>query len=56
MWKVVVLYFPLIGKWLVWKVGARRTIEVGENPWVGCDGKFRLQRHFVVVLREGGFF
>jgi len=25
--------FPLIGKWFVWKVGARNKVRLGEDPY-----------------------
>jgi len=35
IWKAVILSFPLIGKWLVWKVGAGNRVRLGNDPWVG---------------------
>lgn len=52
IWKDVVLAFSLIGNWSVWKVGLGNKVTVGEDPWVGCDGRHRLPRKMVEGLRE----
>eukprot|EP01018_Ginkgo_biloba_P023075 Gb_32325 [translate_table: standard] len=33
VWKVVVLAFPLVGRWLVWRVGIGRRVCLGLDPW-----------------------
>ena len=36
MWKALVRSFPLIGKWLEWKVGRGNRVRIDEDPNVGC--------------------
>jgi len=32
IWKAIVLVFPLIGRWLVWKAGKGNRVRLGEDP------------------------
>lgn len=34
--KSLVLYFPLIVNWLVWKVGDVKKVCLGSEPWMRC--------------------
>jgi hypothetical protein len=42
VWKALVDSFPLIGNWLVWKIGNEKRIRIGEDPWEGSEGNFNL--------------
>jgi hypothetical protein len=52
IWKVVFLAFSLTSKCLVWKVGDRNEVRLGDEPWVGCDENYKLPRNMVGALRE----
>jgi len=56
IWKFVIKSFSLIGDWLVWRVGRGDNIRIGEDPWVGCEGKHRIPPPLVLSLRELGYF
>jgi hypothetical protein len=32
VWKSIARALPLIGKWLVWKIGRENKIKIGEDP------------------------
>eukprot|EP01018_Ginkgo_biloba_P015473 Gb_20637 [translate_table: standard] len=34
VWKVVVQAFPLVGMWLMWRVGNGSRVHIGQDPWV----------------------
>ena len=51
IWKAVIKSFDVIGENLFWKVGNGRRVRVGEDPWLGCNGKFRLSEPLVASLR-----
>jgi hypothetical protein len=42
IWKDLVKAFPLLVKWLVWKVGRGNEVKIGQLSWMGCIGTFRL--------------
>ena len=44
--------FPLVGKWLVLKVGEGNRVRLGEDPWVGCDENFKLPRNIVGSVKK----
>jgi len=41
-WKFIVLVFPLVGNWMVWKVGNGERVRVGANPWVGSGEDYKI--------------
>jgi hypothetical protein len=55
IWNDVVLAFPLIGRWLEWRVGKETRVRLGEDPWVVCDLNFRLSINLIQILHEKGF-
>jgi len=42
VWKALVSAFPLLRKWIAWKVGTGKKVRIGDDPWLGCQGNFRL--------------
>jgi hypothetical protein len=36
--------FPLVGKWIVWRIGNGRKICIGEEPWVRADEDYKLSK------------
>eukprot|EP01018_Ginkgo_biloba_P002192 Gb_33330 [translate_table: standard] len=56
VWKVIVLAFPLVRKWLVWSVGNENRMRIGVDPWAGCGGVFRLYENLVNSLHGKGIY
>lgn len=48
--------FPMVGSWLVWKVGKGNRVRLGVDPWVGCGKNYRLSENLVNILGEKGYF
>jgi hypothetical protein len=55
IWKVVVMAFPLIGNWLVWKIGRGNKVQIGLDPWIGSNDAYRLPHHLVMDLKSQGY-
>jgi hypothetical protein len=36
----------------VWKVGDGRKIRIGEDPWEGSDGSYKLSKELVEKLNK----
>ena len=53
-WKAIILAFDLIGDWLEWRVGDGMRIWIGQDPWIGGNGKHLLPLPLVGDLREWG--
>ena len=47
----MVLAFPLVGSWTAWRIGNRRTVRIGEDPWVGEGEQYRLSKPVILQLR-----
>jgi hypothetical protein len=56
IWKATISAFPLIGRWLVWKVVNGHNVRVQEYPWVGCGEGYRLPENVLLTLRGRGIF
>ena len=39
-WKAMILAYPLVGHWISWKIGDRRQVRVGEDPWHGAGESY----------------
>ena len=51
----MVLSFPLIGSWMVWKVWNGHRVRIGEDPWIGSELNYRLPKYIIGhALREEG--
>lgn len=51
IWKAVVVAFPLVGNWLIWRVGRGTKMKVGLDPWIGCGEDYRLPAHIIIHLK-----
>jgi hypothetical protein len=56
IWKATVNAFPLIGNWLIWKVGNGVDIIIGKDPWIEFQGKHILPKPIIQDLNNAGFF
>jgi hypothetical protein len=52
VWKDLVEAFPLVGDWVVWKIGDEKKFRVGEDPWLGPGKNFRLSPPLILSLRN----
>jgi hypothetical protein len=52
VWKALVEAFPLVGDWVVWKIGDGKKVRVGEDPWLGAGNYFRLSPPLIQSLRN----
>jgi hypothetical protein len=52
VWKDMVEAFPLVGDWVVWKIGDKKKVRVGEDPWLGAGNYFRLSLPLILSLRN----
>ena len=34
--------FPLLGKWLLWKIGRGNKVTIWEDPWISCNDLYTL--------------
>lgn len=48
------LTFPVVGRFLAWKVGNGRHVRVGADAIVGCGENIFLQEAIVASLQELG--
>ena len=55
-WKVVLWYFDIIGKNIVWKIGNGAEVHLGLDPWVGCKWRHVLSLNLVEKLHSVGVF
>ena len=46
--KAMVLAYPLVGQWIGWKIGNRRQVRVGEDPWTGVGENFKFYPRFLL--------
>lgn len=44
--------FPLIGRWLVWKVGKGNKVKTVEDPWLGYPESFILSDPLINYLHS----
>ena len=47
----MVLAFPLVGSWTVWRIKNRRRVRIGEDPWVEEGEEYRLSKTTILQLR-----
>jgi len=52
--KYMILSFPLVGRWLIWKVDGGNKVILGGDPWVGCMVSYRMYENLVQILRVKG--
>eukprot|EP00253_Pinus_taeda_P003487 PITA_03487 len=56
IWKATVEAFTVIEQGLAWKVGDRKHLRIGRDPWVGCNEAFALSPGLLRHLDSKGFF
>lgn len=56
IWKSILNAFPLIEKWLIWKIRNGSKFLLGKDPWIGCNENHVLSDNLVHALNGGGFF
>ena len=44
--------FYLVGKWVSWKIGNVINVRIGEDPWIGCKGNYKLSHACLEALSE----
>ena len=54
IWRGMLHYFPILGKWIAWKVGNGLSLRVREDPWIGGHSSFKLSPSLVRALRDKG--
>jgi hypothetical protein len=47
--------FPLIGNWLVWKIGRGNKVQIGMDPWIDNNDTYRLPHHLVMDMKSRGY-
>jgi hypothetical protein len=55
IWKAIVSAFPLIGNWLVWKIGKGDKVQIGLDPWIGCKESYKIPSHLILDLKNRGY-
>lgn len=53
-WWARALAFPVIGRFLAWKVGNGIQVRIGSYVIVGCGGQFFLREGLLTTLQEAG--
>ena len=38
----MVLAFPLVRKWTVWRIRNGEKVKIGEDPWEGAGEEYKL--------------
>jgi len=52
MWTTLALAFPLLGKWMAWKVGNVQRIRIGVDPWIRCGNNHILSKRIKEKVRQ----
>jgi len=42
VWKALVDDFPLVGNWIVWRIGNRTKVRLGEDLWLGVGNNLNF--------------
>ena len=50
-WKTLVLAFPLVGNWSMWKIGNGKRDIIGENLWEREGEEYMLSYNLIIHLR-----
>jgi len=56
IWKSLLNSFPIIGNWLIWKVGIGSKVFIGRDPWIGSSNQHLLLENIILVLNHQGFY
>ena len=55
VWKGLIQQFPLINKWVTWKICKGDNLRLGENPWIGFNVNCKLSLVLIERLHAEGF-
>lgn len=56
IWKASMKGFPLVGKWMAWKVGKGDRVEIDEDPWIGHLGDYRISKSLKCAINHMGIY
>lgn len=56
IWKATIEGFSVIEQGLAWKVGDGKNVQIGRDPWVGCNESFALSPGLLRHLESRGLF
>jgi len=52
VWKCLINAFSILIKWVAWKVGNGERVRVGDGPWIGCVGNYKLSKEMKESLQH----
>lgn len=56
VWKSLVKYFLLVGRWTTRRIGNGRKVWIGEDLWVGENDDYRLSKGLILSLHSQEIF
>jgi hypothetical protein len=56
IWKALVCVSLLVGQWTTWRIGNKRKVWVGEDPWLEYENNYNLFDSLVQILHKKGIF
>jgi hypothetical protein len=48
--------FPLIGNWIIWKIGNGDQVLIGIDSWIGCKENHKTPTHLIHKLHRNGLY
>ena len=54
LWKGLVKAFPILERWVPWKIGKGNRVRLGEDPWIGVGYKYSLSVNLKSALKARG--
>jgi hypothetical protein len=55
-WSAMMDAYHLIGDFLCWKIGNGSKVRIGEDPWIGGGGGFKLLNSLIEDIHLKGVF
>jgi len=56
-WKYILDVFPLIGNWMIWKIGDGAQVLIEKDPWIGYKENHIIPYHlFHDIYRNGSYY